>query len=129
LSEIPLYFFIVCHLSGMPQIWEVVGGADKGGIIVRAAKETSSAQQSERLSTGALIEQIALEGERLHYKLIDGTGPVEGWVGIKISGKNLCIKTDKSPVVPPPSVVQTMKLPWIHLWLCCFLAKALNTWG
>jgi len=76
-------------------MWEVVGGADKGGIIVRDGQEISSAQKSERLSTGALIEEITLVGERLNYKLIQGTGPAEGWVGIKLPTKDLCIRTDK----------------------------------
>lgn len=72
----------------MPQ-WEVVGGADKGGILVRQGQALKSEQCEERLSTGALIEELELVGERLHYKLVTGTGPAEGWVSLKISGKDL----------------------------------------
>lgn len=72
----------------MPQ-WEVVGGADKGGILVREGKELKSPQCEQRLSHGAVIEELELEGERLHYKLISGTGPDEGWVSLKVQGKDL----------------------------------------
>jgi [acyl-carrier-protein] S-malonyltransferase len=89
----------------MAQMWEVVGGADKGGIIVRDGQEISSAQKSERLSTGALIEEITLVGERLNYKLVQGTGPAEGWVGIKLPTKDLCIRTTKKPRQPKPETV------------------------
>lgn len=34
--------------------WEVVGGSDKGGVIVRQGKELSSEKCSARLSTGLL---------------------------------------------------------------------------
>mmetsp|Transcript_22022 Transcript_22022/g.42257 ORF Transcript_22022/g.42257 Transcript_22022/m.42257 type:complete len:405 (+) Transcript_22022:70-1284(+) len=72
-------------------LWEVVGGGDKGGIIVRAGKETSSAQEKERLSTGAQVRQLALEGERLQYEKVTGTGPATGWVSIKLKDKELLV--------------------------------------
>mmetsp|Transcript_89808 Transcript_89808/g.279452 ORF Transcript_89808/g.279452 Transcript_89808/m.279452 type:complete len:409 (-) Transcript_89808:36-1262(-) len=74
----------------MPQ-WAVVGGADKGGILVRTGQDLGSPAAPERLCTYAVIEQLALEGERLHYKLVMGTGPEEGWVSTKVSGKELVI--------------------------------------
>eukprot|EP00440_Ansanella_granifera_P045093 gb/GFBE01048869.1/.p1 GENE.gb/GFBE01048869.1/~~gb/GFBE01048869.1/.p1 ORF type:complete len:410 (+),score=162.47 gb/GFBE01048869.1/:1-1230(+) len=79
----------------MAQMWEIVGGADKGGIIVRDGESTKSTQLEERLSTNALVEEIALKGDRLHYKLKTGTGPKEGWVSIKLKDKELAVKTDK----------------------------------
>jgi len=78
----------VPDIPGVP-LWKVVGGGDKGGILVRQGVQTSSPQLPERLSTGAVVEQLALEGERLHYKRITGTGPEEGWVSLNISGKEL----------------------------------------
>jgi len=69
--------------------WEVVGGADKGGILVREGKELKSAAKKERLSTGAIVDCLSLEGDRLHYKLISGDGPEEGWVSTSINGKVL----------------------------------------
>mmetsp|Transcript_15586 Transcript_15586/g.33074 ORF Transcript_15586/g.33074 Transcript_15586/m.33074 type:complete len:631 (-) Transcript_15586:164-2056(-) len=81
----------------MPQIWEVVGGADKGGVLVREGPGTSSVACKDRLSTGALVEELELKGERIRYKLLTGTGPAEGWVSFKLPGKDLLVKTDKEP--------------------------------
>ncbi|CAJ1386173.1 unnamed protein product [Effrenium voratum] len=72
-------------------LWEVVGGADKGGILVRDGESTSSTQLADRLSTGARVEQLELKGQRLHYRLSSGTGPAEGWISIALSGKDLAV--------------------------------------
>jgi [acyl-carrier-protein] S-malonyltransferase len=81
----------------MPQIWEIVGGADKGGIMVRTGPATTDTQLPDRLSTGALVEEISLNKDRLNYKLLEGTGPAAGWVAIKITAKELAVRTDKKP--------------------------------
>jgi len=83
------------------QIWEVVGGADRGGILVRTGKNTMSPPTEDRLSKGALVKEIELEGERLHYERLSGRGPRDGWVSIKLKDKSLVVKTDK---VPPPQI-------------------------
>lgn len=85
----------------MPGQWVVVGGADKGGILVREGQDLKSAAVEERLSTGAVVEELALVGERLSYKLITGSGPSIGWVSLKITGKDLLIKKDVGPDVGP----------------------------
>ncbi|CAK9101664.1 unnamed protein product [Durusdinium trenchii] len=72
-------------------LWEVIGGVDKGGIMVREGESTSSTQKTDRLSTGALVEELELKGDRLHYKLKKGTGPEEGWVSVKLTGKDLLV--------------------------------------
>jgi len=71
--------------------WEIVGGADKGGILVRSGRELKSAEKAERLSHGALVRELEfLEANgRLHYEIVTGTGPQDGWVSIQISGKEL----------------------------------------
>ena len=69
--------------------WEVIGGGDKGGILVRSGQATSSEQLPDRLSTGARVEELELVGERLHYKLTSGTGPATGWVSISLKDKPL----------------------------------------
>lgn len=79
-------------------IWEVVGGADKGGILVRDGESTSSTQLTARLSTGATVEQLELKGQRLHYRLKTGTGPEEGWISIALSGKDLVVLLTHVPV-------------------------------
>lgn len=68
------------------QIWKVVGGADKGGIIVREARELASPQAPERLATGALVRELALVGERLQYERLEGDGPLSGWVSLSLKG-------------------------------------------
>ena len=45
--------------------------------------------QPERLSTGARVEEILLSGERLRYRLIEGTGPSIGWISTALNGKEL----------------------------------------
>jgi len=83
----------------MAQQWEVVGGGDKGGIVVREGKELKS-KELERVSTGAILEEIVLQGERLNYKLISGTGPEQGWVSLKVSGKEIVVKKEAGPEPP-----------------------------
>jgi len=76
-------------------LWEVVGGADKGGIVVREGEGLKAPLCKERLSTGATVEEIEIKNERMHYKLVEGTGPAEGWVAMKLPDKVLLIeKTD-----------------------------------
>eukprot|EP00930_Biecheleria_cincta_P035809 TRINITY_DN24608_c0_g1_i1.p1 TRINITY_DN24608_c0_g1~~TRINITY_DN24608_c0_g1_i1.p1 ORF type:complete len:422 (-),score=75.23 TRINITY_DN24608_c0_g1_i1:7-1272(-) len=79
-----------------PDLLEVVGGADKGGIIVRQGEATSSSQEAERLAFGALAATLERRGERLRYRLFSGTGPGEGWVSIRLKDKELLSKTDRS---------------------------------
>jgi len=77
------------HAAGQRARWEVIGGADKGGILVRTGQELKSPAASGRLSTGAIVEELALVGERLQYRLAQGSGPHEGWVSIRITSKDL----------------------------------------
>jgi len=81
----------------MPQVWEIVGGGDTGGILVRDAAGSSAPRNSTRLSTGALVEEIQVNDGRLNYKLLTGSGPTTGWVAIRVTGKELAVKTDKDP--------------------------------
>ena len=58
-------------------------------IIVRERRDLHSEQLSERLSTGALVEQIELIADRLHYCRLSGSGPDEGWVSLHMAQKEL----------------------------------------
>jgi len=89
----------------MVQMWEVVGGSATGGLIVRAEESVKSLQLEARLSTGALIEEVELKGDRLHYKLASGSGPPEGWVSTKLKDKELAVKTDKGATSAKPAAV------------------------
>mmetsp|Transcript_55713 Transcript_55713/g.129933 ORF Transcript_55713/g.129933 Transcript_55713/m.129933 type:complete len:296 (+) Transcript_55713:23-910(+) len=82
---------------GAPLRWDIVGGGDKGGILVREGVALTSPQSSERLCTGAVVQQVQLRGERLHYKLLEGTGPKTGWISIRLSDKELCVLREDCP--------------------------------
>ena len=72
------------------QIWRVIGGGEKGGIVVRIGEEVSSDLANERLATGAIIKELEQKAERLHYRKLCGRGPAEGWVSLTLqSGKAL----------------------------------------
>mmetsp|Transcript_47712 Transcript_47712/g.102216 ORF Transcript_47712/g.102216 Transcript_47712/m.102216 type:complete len:393 (+) Transcript_47712:86-1264(+) len=96
-------------MGSAAKIWEVVGGADKGGILVRAGAATTSEQLPDRLSTGAIVEELELAGERLHYSRVSGTGPSTGWVSIKLKEKALLQPVEKpaSASVQDESVEKT----------------------
>mmetsp|Transcript_128694 Transcript_128694/g.223162 ORF Transcript_128694/g.223162 Transcript_128694/m.223162 type:complete len:498 (-) Transcript_128694:37-1530(-) len=74
------------------QIWEIVGGADKGGVLVREGLELNSAQSASRLATGTMVEELELRGERLHFRRITGSGPDEGWISIALKDKVLACR-------------------------------------
>mmetsp|Transcript_79009 Transcript_79009/g.183284 ORF Transcript_79009/g.183284 Transcript_79009/m.183284 type:complete len:217 (-) Transcript_79009:137-787(-) len=67
--------------------WLVVGGSDKG-IVVRQGKNLRSAELP-RLQKGARLEQLELDGDRLHYQKIEGDGPSAGWVSLAFKGATL----------------------------------------
>mmetsp|Transcript_134139 Transcript_134139/g.244693 ORF Transcript_134139/g.244693 Transcript_134139/m.244693 type:complete len:1058 (-) Transcript_134139:187-3360(-) len=77
-------------------ILKVVGGKDKGGILVREEKATSSPALLERLSTGALVRVRASVGCRVLYELVKGTGPHSGWVSTQAGSTTLMVPADKS---------------------------------
>mmetsp|Transcript_73922 Transcript_73922/g.228407 ORF Transcript_73922/g.228407 Transcript_73922/m.228407 type:complete len:456 (-) Transcript_73922:26-1393(-) len=71
-------------------LWVVVGGKTSGGIMVKKAKDLKSAELG-RLSTDSTIEQVDLDGDRLHFKKITGDGPDFGWVSLTFKG-NVLVK-------------------------------------
>lgn len=73
---------------------------------MREGQDLKSAQLGDRLSTGALVEELQLAGERLNYKLREGTGPKEGWVSLSLKGNALVSKTDKKPPAPAAEKTQ-----------------------
>lgn len=81
-------------MSAERRFWEVVGGADKGGILVREGQSLKSAACPDRLSTGAKVLELAEQGGRVNYQLLTGTGPKEGWVNIKLVDKDLLVSCE-----------------------------------
>jgi len=85
---------LVVHVCMAGQkTWEVVGGADKGGIIVRQSADLKSDQLPDRLSTGAIVDEIELLGDRLRFRRRTGSGPDSGWVSVKLKDKELLVRT------------------------------------
>ncbi|CAE7225638.1 unnamed protein product [Symbiodinium necroappetens] len=75
---------------GSDKHWEVVGGAEKGGILVREGAELKARELQPRLGVGAVVEQVGeLHGERLCYRKVSGPGPESGWVSIRVKDKQL----------------------------------------
>lgn len=92
------------------QIWEVIGGTDKGGIMVRAGRDLTSTQHPLKLATGARVEQVERIGDRLHYRLLEGQGPSEGWVSVKLKEKVLLAEW-KEPAAAAPAAVAAVPRP------------------
>lgn len=76
-------------------IWEVVGGRDTGGIVVRESWRLTSPELPQRLATSSLVKKMDVKGERLHYKLLSGTGPDMGWISMKSKGNVIVKETSK----------------------------------
>jgi len=91
----------------MVQLWEVVGGADKGGILVRTGQDLNSPQEPIRLSTGSVVveQELASASGRLRYAIHSGTGPREGWVSVKLKDKDLLVKIESTK--PEASATQS----------------------
>lgn len=64
------------------RFWIVVGGGGKGGIVVRIGEGLHTTEFASRLATGAVVQELELIKDRLHYKKIQGDGPDYGWVSI-----------------------------------------------
>jgi len=77
--------------AASPVTWEVIGGSDKGGIVVRESQDLKS-PELPRLSCGAVVEELERNGNRLRYQRISGDGPDEGWVNIMLKDKELLQK-------------------------------------
>uniref|UniRef100_A0A7S1S3Q8 Uncharacterized protein n=1 Tax=Alexandrium catenella TaxID=2925 RepID=A0A7S1S3Q8_ALECA len=76
--------------------WRVVAGEDKG-IAVWVGGHSSNRMAADRLSCGALIEELKVKGDKLRYRKVSGLGPATGWVYISVEGKPLLSKLDKGP--------------------------------
>ena len=48
--------------SRSPRTWRVVGGGDKGGIVVRCGEDVQSELQKERLGFGAVVVEVGATG-------------------------------------------------------------------
>jgi len=76
-------------------VWKVVGGADKGGLLSRTGRELNSPHTYCRLSTGAMVQELELHGDRLHFLRLTGAGPGSGWVSTRLKDKELMVQADE----------------------------------
>lgn len=84
------------------QHWRVVGGGAKGGIIVREGKDTKS-RELGRLQTGSLVSGRQEVGtERLEYRLVEGDGPAQGWVSLRL--KEVALLVQEEVAERPPAL-------------------------
>jgi len=70
--------------------WVVVGGGGYG-IVVRE-RQGRKARELGLLKTGAKVEELEQVDGRLHYRMLFGEGPEEGWVSIEAKGKSLVVR-------------------------------------
>jgi [acyl-carrier-protein] S-malonyltransferase len=96
------------------QMWEVVGGVVKEGIVVREGEGLSTPQFSIRLSTGSLIQEVEMKGKRLRYRLAEGSGPPEGWITPSVSKRELAVRTSRVPsgATTPPELMEHLSQHW-----------------
>jgi len=97
----------------MPTHWEIIGGADKGGIMVRQGFETGSPLTEARLATGSKVEELDLKEGRLHYRRLTGSGPDEGWISVKIPGKELARRLPDEDADPWGEAYDMNQEAWI----------------
>jgi len=74
---------------GSGRVWQVVGGGENGGIVVRRQMSTESQTLLFRLATDSVVEQLERYDNRLKYLLMSGSGPEIGWVSICYAGHPL----------------------------------------
>eukprot|EP00437_Effrenium_voratum_P019888 CAMPEP_0181460028 /NCGR_PEP_ID=MMETSP1110-20121109/33129_1 /TAXON_ID=174948 /ORGANISM="Symbiodinium sp., Strain CCMP421" /LENGTH=943 /DNA_ID=CAMNT_0023584565 /DNA_START=32 /DNA_END=2860 /DNA_ORIENTATION=+ len=64
--------------------WEVMSDT----LLVRAEKDGSSEHLGE-LKKGAKLEEIRRDGQQVQYKKLEGEGPDEGWVSVRLRGRKV----------------------------------------
>eukprot|EP00930_Biecheleria_cincta_P043409 TRINITY_DN2980_c0_g1_i1.p1 TRINITY_DN2980_c0_g1~~TRINITY_DN2980_c0_g1_i1.p1 ORF type:complete len:1004 (-),score=206.03 TRINITY_DN2980_c0_g1_i1:259-3243(-) len=78
------------------ELFEVVGGGDRGGLIVRTELALTSPALESRLSTGSIVKGLECCEGRLHYELVDGAGPNSGWITMTLKDKDLVVSKSDS---------------------------------
>jgi len=93
-------------------LWKVVGGASKGGIIVRVGKDVASPEEEERLATGALVRALDHDegAQRLLFEKVAGTGPASGWVSTVFKGRDMLARTSEENMEEEDASALVMQL-------------------
>lgn len=87
------------QLGNSRQLWEIVGGAETGGLMVRSSCDFSSEKLPARLAAGSVVMQTEHIGVRLRYRLLAGFGPYSGWISTESGDKVLARPADPDPVL------------------------------
>lgn len=80
---------------------------------MRDGQNLGSAQIPERLAICSRVEELEIARDRLHYRLLSGSGPPQGWVSIRLKDKALlepCKEQLGTTTQPPPLAAATS--PW-----------------
>eukprot|EP00930_Biecheleria_cincta_P032318 TRINITY_DN22427_c0_g1_i1.p1 TRINITY_DN22427_c0_g1~~TRINITY_DN22427_c0_g1_i1.p1 ORF type:complete len:1043 (-),score=216.13 TRINITY_DN22427_c0_g1_i1:272-3376(-) len=88
----------------MAVTWEVVG-ADfcRDGLVVRSDSSVASEARPGRLAVGAVVKELDLCNDRLHYVLVSGDGPEIGWVSTRLRGRDLLVREGEKLLCPERS--------------------------
>eukprot|EP00421_Protoceratium_reticulatum_P014520 CAMPEP_0168377220 /NCGR_PEP_ID=MMETSP0228-20121227/10714_1 /TAXON_ID=133427 /ORGANISM="Protoceratium reticulatum, Strain CCCM 535 (=CCMP 1889)" /LENGTH=862 /DNA_ID=CAMNT_0008390211 /DNA_START=11 /DNA_END=2599 /DNA_ORIENTATION=+ len=73
------------------QIWEVTPHC-QGGVPVMDAQRAGKEADGCRLEARSLLEELELDGDRLRFRRLTGSGPDSGWVGLSCDGRQLVSK-------------------------------------
>lgn len=100
--------------TGYPQeIWKVVAGKAAGGIVVQKGRGIAQEKEPERLSFGALVEQLQLDGDFIRFRRLLGSGPEGGWTRVRQPwGQTQLAETEERPPVEDPSWGSLYSLPF-----------------
>lgn len=101
------------EIGGEGFLWQVVGGVDAGGILVRQGAGLKSEAEPMRLATGAIVRQVSSSKERLLYSIVTGSGPARGWVSLRVSGKEL-LRPFSDEARPPPIGRKKIRVLALH---------------
>jgi len=76
--------------------WIVVGGSGSGGVRAQLAPESGASDCGGRLATGARLEQIAMQDDKVLFKKLEGDGPQFGWVSLRHEGVPLMVQVEET---------------------------------
>lgn len=76
------------------QMFEVIGGGNANGLLVRSSCELESEELADRLAVGSIVQGLRKKGHRLQYKLVEGDGPSHGWISTKLRETDLVRKVE-----------------------------------
>lgn len=86
--------------SSIGQLWAALRAPRRRPLQGLRCRKVKSEAEPERLATGALVEGLALQGDRLNYRKVAGAGPETGWVTTKLKTKDPAWRSRGQVVYP-----------------------------